>query len=369
MRRAGAPTLFQATAARDLPNDDPKPVRPRMHFFTMANKRHGGFLSACGLMSRLREHFHVTGWPLFGEVPRENLADLRSAADRIGDRGSMPEMTGGRHVVMYMNDYPPIFGSHSSHWRRLLPAAASVQIVFNRSLGGLPREHWLADCVTHLFFHDSSMAHSWKTLTRDSPLSTLPAEVLAPPVDLSGFRDLPGGRPAPPPVIVGRLAGDGEVPRNAVDFYRAAAEALPEARFWFMPPPPALEVVFAGDTRFRFLARDALEVPEFLRACHIFALTYWRGVPVPGPRALMEAMAAGCPPVVIDRDGPRDRVEHGVSGFRSNDDSEFINYVVKLARDPALRHRISVGARQRSRGWGPEVWVERIVRNSLGVTP
>lgn len=350
-----------------MPDNTPNLSPPRMHFFTMANQRHGGFLSACGLMSRLRKHFHVSAWSLFGDVPATNLSDLQCAADRVGEPGSMPERTDGHHVVMYLNDYPAVFGNYSSQWRRLLPAAASVQLVFNRSLGGLPREPWLAGCVTQLYFHDSWMAHSWKILTRDSPLADLPSEVLAPPVDLSGFRDLAGQRPDPPPVVVGRLAGDGDVPRNAVDFYRHLAGALPEARFWFMPSPPVVEAAFADDARFRFLARDALGVQEFLRACHIYALTYWRGVPVPGPRSLMEAMAAGCAPVVIDRDGPRDRVEHGVSGFRSNDDSEFIECIVKLARDPALRARISAGARERSRGWGPDTWIQRLVHRSLGL--
>jgi len=133
-----------------------------------------------------------------------------------------------------------------------------------------------------------------------------------------------------------------------------------------MPPPPDLESAFAGDPRFRFLARGAISPVEFFSSCHIYALTYWAGVPIPGPRSLMEAMAAGCAPVVVGREGPRDRVVHGESGFCTNDDREFADRVIALASDPALRARIGEGARRRSMDWDPQQWIDRIIAGSLG---
>lgn len=348
------------------PATDQAPSPPTLHVFTMANQRHGGLLSACTLMSRLRAHFHVVAQPLFGPLPDENRHALEAVADRVGDSGEIPRLDGGDHALLYMSDYPTIFCNHAARWRHALAGTASVQIVFNRTLGSLPRERWLEDVVTRLYFHDSWMRQSWRILSRDTPLADLPAEVLAPPVELAGFRKLAARRPRPPPLIVGRLAGDADVPHNAPELYRRLAAELPEAQFWFMPSPPGLEAELGGHSQFRFYRRNAVAVPEFLHACHIYALSYWRGVRVPGPRSLMEAMAAGCAPVVIDREGPRDRVVHGESGFRSNDDTQFINYIVRLARNAPLRDRVSAAARERSRQWGPGQWVQRIVANSLG---
>jgi glycosyltransferase involved in cell wall biosynthesis len=169
-------------------------------------------------------------------------------------------------------------------------------------------------------------------------------------------------------VVVGRLAGDTDVPDNAVSFYGLLAEALPGVELWFMPAPEPLRAAYRNDPRFRFLDRNEIPVPDFLSACHIFALTY-SGVPVPGPRSLMEAMAAGCAPVTIDRGGPRDRIVQGESGFRTNDDDEMIDHIMQLATDTPLRERISHGAARRASEFDPDNWVRAIVRTSLHGDP
>ena len=97
---------------------------------------------------------------------------------------------------------------------------------------------------------------------------------------------------------------------------------------------------------------------DFLAKCDVYLLTYRPGDPVPGPRSLSEAMAAGCAPVVIDRDGPRVRVEHGVSGFRSNDAGEMARQVEELVLNPGLRRRIARGARERVRAFDPQLWID-----------
>jgi len=266
-----------------------------------------------------------------------------------------------------MNDYTVIFANHALHWRRLLAPAGSVQIVVNRSFGSLHRQPWLADLPARMLFHSSKMARDWGYLAADTPLGALPVAVLAPPVDLSAYFDIPLERP-PGTLVIGRLAGDADVPDNAATFYGNLAKALPDAEFRFMPSPANLVEAWRDHSQFRFLARDEMTPPAFLAACHIYALAYSPAVPVPGPRSLMEAMAAGCAPVVIDRDGPRDRVVHGESGFRSNDDDAFTAHVVALATDPALRRRIANAARERARPWGPAPWVEEIVRFAIDAT-
>ncbi len=57
---------------------------------------------------------------------------------------------------------------------------------------------------------------------------------------------------------------------------------------------------------------------------------------------VIEAQACGLPCVVSDQGGPKDLVEHGLSGFvtRGNDVEDFTRAVVQLAGDPALRARM-----------------------------
>ena len=68
----------------------------------------------------------------------------------------------------------------------------------------------------------------------------------------------------------------------------------------------------------------------------------------------------------IDRDGPQSRVEHGVSGFRSNDYGELADYVEQLVLNRDLRRRIAGGARNRAREFDPQQWTDNIVGSALG---
>lgn len=73
----------------------------------------------------------------------------------------------------------------------------------------------------------------------------------------------------------------------------------------------------------------------------------------------VEAMAAGCVPVVINRGGQGEIVEHGVSGFLWNNAAELIDYTAELARDDALRARMSAAARARAKSFSRQKYVER----------
>jgi glycosyltransferase involved in cell wall biosynthesis len=58
---------------------------------------------------------------------------------------------------------------------------------------------------------------------------------------------------------------------------------------------------------------------------------------------ILEAQASGLPCVVSDQGGPKDLVEHGVSGFvtRALDADDFASHVAQLVRDSNLRKRMS----------------------------
>jgi glycosyltransferase involved in cell wall biosynthesis len=66
----------------------------------------------------------------------------------------------------------------------------------------------------------------------------------------------------------------------------------------------------------------------------------------------VEAMAAGCAPVVIARAGQIEIVEPGISGLLWSTLDELQSYTSSLISDPALRDRISHAARHRSQDFG-----------------
>lgn len=108
--------------------------------------------------------------------------------------------------------------------------------------------------------------------------------------------------------------------KNLADFLEAAAlvrRQCPEARF-LMAGDGEGRAALEAERRRRGL-EDAVFMPgwrkdvrEILARADVFALTSrWEGL----PRSLVEAMAAGVPPVVNDVDGCRDVVRDGANGF------------------------------------------------------
>jgi phosphatidylinositol alpha 1,6-mannosyltransferase len=67
---------------------------------------------------------------------------------------------------------------------------------------------------------------------------------------------------------------------------------------------------------------------------------------------VLEAEASGVPPVVVDRGGPPDLVEQGVTGFiaRPNDPEDLAGYVERLLQDAALRTRMGAAAHAAAQG-------------------
>jgi glycosyltransferase involved in cell wall biosynthesis len=78
--------------------------------------------------------------------------------------------------------------------------------------------------------------------------------------------------------------------------------------------------------------------------------------------ATVEAMAAGCVPVVINRGGQAEIVEHGVSGFVWNTLDELAAFTNTLASDEGLWQRMSAAARARAQQYSSDRFIERISR-------
>jgi L-malate glycosyltransferase len=76
--------------------------------------------------------------------------------------------------------------------------------------------------------------------------------------------------------------------------------------------------------------------------------------------ATVDAMAAGCVPVVINKGAQPEIVEHGVSGYLWNSIEELQHYTRLLMEDEALRSRLAEAARVRAQHFSRAAFVERL---------
>jgi len=82
----------------------------------------------------------------------------------------------------------------------------------------------------------------------------------------------------------------------------------------------------------------------------------------------LEAMSAGCVPVVMDAGGLRETVQHGVNGFRWRSLEDLRGYTLRLARNPGLLAALRTRAMQIDPRFGMEPFlraVEAIVEEVL----
>jgi glycosyltransferase involved in cell wall biosynthesis len=79
-------------------------------------------------------------------------------------------------------------------------------------------------------------------------------------------------------------------------------------------------------------------------------------------QSTVEAMAAGCVPVVINRGGQPEIVEHGVSGFVWDTLDELEHYTRLLVDDPALLRQMSEAARARSGRFSRAAFADRFLQ-------
>ena len=130
-------------------------------------------------------------------------------------------------------------------------------------------------------------------------------------------------------------------------------------------------------TRFRALAEGANAEARVgvdratLRGLQAQATLFWHGMGLGEDLAryperaehfglaTVEAMAAGCVPLVFDGGGQREIVQHGESGFRWSTLDELREHTLLLMRDDALRIRMARAARLRAETFGGDRFLAR----------
>ena len=83
----------------------------------------------------------------------------------------------------------------------------------------------------------------------------------------------------------------------------------------------------------------------------------------------VEAMAAGCVPVVINKGGQREIVQHGVNGFHWDTLEELKHYTEILTKDANLRRTMSEAARARASVFSRDAFAQNFVAPLVGAVP
>jgi glycosyltransferase involved in cell wall biosynthesis len=133
------------------------------------------------------------------------------------------------------------------------------------------------------------------------------------------------------------------------------------------------DLAYLDRVRAAGLRVDAQVLPnvsrERLTALYAEARIFWHGAGLTTSDPVLmehfgivtvEAMSAGCVPVVIARGGQPEIVEHGVSGFLWNTVEELQQHSARLTSDPALLARMSAAARERARMFSKAAFVSRV---------
>jgi glycosyltransferase involved in cell wall biosynthesis len=112
-----------------------------------------------------------------------------------------------------------------------------------------------------------------------------------------------------------------------------------------------------GDVEFRTQNTDA-QMRALQESCGALLFTAfnedWGLTP-------LEAMAAGRPVVAVDRGGPRESVQDGVTGFLAPDDpAAFAQRMVQIAQDPAMAARMGAAGAHRARLFTWDAFVDNL---------
>jgi glycosyltransferase involved in cell wall biosynthesis len=175
---------------------------------------------------------------------------------------------------------------------------------------------------------------------------------LYPPCPIDLYRDLNG--PKENLVItIGRV-----VPEKRMSLFLEIARQLPQVKFAIIgsvAPERESHLQHLKDTapaNVSFVISPLRRVKDLLSKAKIYvhsALNEHFGI------SIVEAMAAGCVPVVHDSGGPREIVSNDV-GYRWNSVTEAVTQISSLVADEATRKELSKASELRAERFTPEVF-------------
>jgi glycosyltransferase involved in cell wall biosynthesis len=142
-------------------------------------------------------------------------------------------------------------------------------------------------------------------------------------------------------------------------FYSRLLKDTKNTRFEFMEAHKELIEYFKNEPRMIFHKWDSIPVTEFLKRGHVYLYrtsNMWRDQ---YPRVVAEALAVGLPVLTEPRDGTKDRVVHGDTGFYAVHYDEFLLHLKTLQRKEKYRYRMGMFAKDWARqNLDPRRWID-----------
>jgi len=146
-----------------------------------------------------------------------------------------------------------------------------------------------------------------------------------------------------------------------VKFYTRMLKDTKNTRFEFMEAHSELVNAFKNEPRMVFHKWNSMDVSDFLSRGHIYLYrtsNAWRDQ---YPRVVAEALAAGLPVLSEPRDGTKDRIVHGNTGFCCTHYDEFLLAVRTLRRKRDFCYKMGSAAKEWARkNLDPRTWIEVI---------
>ena len=151
------------------------------------------------------------------------------------------------------------------------------------------------------------------------------------------------------------------IKENDIKFYTRLLKDTKKTKFAFMVAHKELSDKFRNEKRMIFYKWNEMDVGDFLKQGHIFLYrtsNHWRDQ---YPRVMAEALAAGLPCLGEPRDGTKDRIQHGDTGFHCVDYDGFLYAIKLLQRKENYRHKMGMYAKEwAKKNLDPRRWVDVI---------
>jgi glycosyltransferase involved in cell wall biosynthesis len=322
-----------------------------MKIRVIANARRlgGGEQSICTIMELLIKaghevHFHPTN--VIG-----NAFPLPSEAHQ-GKKFADADETGCDVLFFYANNFVFKIPQFRDQWQRFFRGAARrvMCLNFDISHAALP---WFRREWHRILFLNT-------TKEQQFPANGIQTASLAPAVDLGPFLEI---QPDYSRLNLIRHCRNNKHCDDEVRITCSVRDMLPEAEFWFMATPPGIARKHPKHPRFHLYRAFAVPVPEFLKNGSLFWYRLAARMKDQGPRVVVEAMAAGLPCIVDDRDGAKDRVTHD-TGWRCQSNEDYVQTVQMVSQDLSVLAQKGALARQRAiNEFDPLHWVTAILNH------
>lgn len=360
----------------------PKTSDKEINVLASLSSKGGGEQSACKIVELLRK----SGWKVNfypWDKVHENYNKKEFDVSKYSFKGEMSSrMVTGVPLLFYANDQ---IGAFCREAESIVEKSSAVIVGINYINNELPKCRWLdkTDKLKAVIFQNTEKKEEFE---KDRiGFENTKQVVLFGAIDLNRFIEVcPKKREKKdePLVILKHCVGDyrkyvteGSVSKGSkihlwqkkffketdVKFYSRLLKDVKNTRFEFMEAHKELIEAFKDEPRMVFHKWNSMDVGEFLARGHIYLYrtsNLWRDQ---YPRVVAEALTAGLPVLSEPRDGTKDRIVHGVTGFYCCHYDEFLLNVKTLNRKTDLCYEMGNNAKQwAKKNLDPETWIEVI---------